>query len=80
MVLHLSGCTVSELPTSMKHLRQLEVLHLSGCIHLKKLPLFLLELSYLEEIFISACCSLQNLDEFEKHNKHIKIIQRKMIG
>lgn len=80
VVLHLSGCTVSELPTSMKHLRQLEVLHLSGCIHLKKLPLFLLELSYLEEIFISGCCSLQNLDEFEKHNKHIKIIQRKMIG
>lgn len=80
VVLHLSGCTVSELPTSMKHLRGLEVLHLSGCINLKKLPLFLLELKYLEEIFISGCCSLQNLEEFEKHNKHIKIIQRKMIG
>ena len=70
--LHLDGCGIKELPSSIEHLTGLEMLYMIDCTNLRSLPSSICRLKSLVELNLYGC---SNLDTFPEIMEDMKCLE-----
>ncbi|KAL6343134.1 hypothetical protein AAG906_019677 [Vitis piasezkii] len=78
--LHLGGCGIKELPSSIELLTELQCLYLSNCKNLRSLPSSICKLKSLRILSLDDCSNLDTFPEITEDMKYLGILDLRGTG